>query len=261
MPGDFPSVILPDFRCGHDWAWMKVSTIGEILAIKGRELVYQRAAYCDDAALVNYLLGCGLSAVLQQRVGLVLAGSAVVRNGLAYLLLGRGAVGKSTLSARLVQSGCSLLSDEIVHVRLDESGKLVALPGLSTIKLWPESMAWVQRWWGETFQMRRGHEKLVCDAAGHQYSKPAPIAGIWHLKHDRSPALTTCELRGKDRLQALSACSSALIQPSCSRDMAPRFALLAMLANVEGFEELRRNIKLVSLEATHKMVSSKIAGD
>jgi hypothetical protein len=83
------------------------------------------------------LEGQVLGLLCHQRGRLVLHGSVVQVDGKAVVFLGPTGAGKSTTAAAFYRQGYPLLDDDIVVVRFDEQGPVVA-PGVPQLKLTPE---------------------------------------------------------------------------------------------------------------------------
>ena len=119
------------------------------------------SATAADASLA--VSGSGLALLLVQRSLLVLHGSCVAYGDRAVCLLGPSGVGKSTLAAALQGRGYRLISDAMTVLRETVAGWR-ALPGWSTMKLWPASVArlgWQPRVQGA---VHSESDKLVCAA-------------------------------------------------------------------------------------------------
>jgi hypothetical protein len=87
-----------------------------------------------------YLLGPALGLLLHQRGELALHASAVCIEGQAVAFLGESGEGKSTLAAFLHRRGHAVVTDDVLVIRPDSAGTLLAYPGFAQIKLWPESI-------------------------------------------------------------------------------------------------------------------------
>ncbi len=74
--------------------------------------------------------------ILHQRGFLVLHGSAVQMDDGAVAFLGRCGDGKSTITAALNNKGYSIISDDVLPVKLDENNIPLLFPSFPTIKLY-----------------------------------------------------------------------------------------------------------------------------
>jgi hypothetical protein len=94
----------------------------------------------DAASLADtctYLCGPILGLVLRLRGALSFHASAVQPGAGAIAFVGPHDAGKSTLAAALAAAGCAVVTDDVLHVRLD-GVRWVAEPFTSMLKLWPE---------------------------------------------------------------------------------------------------------------------------
>lgn len=93
------------------------------------------SASLDDTC--TYLYGPILGLVLRLRGALALHASAVQFGEGAIGFVGPRGAGKSTLAAALATSGCSVVTDDVLHVRCDNGHWLVE-PFAAMLKLWPD---------------------------------------------------------------------------------------------------------------------------
>jgi hypothetical protein len=63
--------------------------------------------------------------------------SAVSLSGHAIAFVGHSLRGKSTLAASMIQQGCSLLTDDVLPVNLQDAG-YIAYPGFPAMRMWPD---------------------------------------------------------------------------------------------------------------------------
>lgn len=80
------------------------------------------------------VLGSAFNFLLHQRGHLVLHGSTVGVDGVAVAFVGASGAGKSTLAAAFVDASHRALADDIVAVRVTETGPVVR-PGFASLKL------------------------------------------------------------------------------------------------------------------------------
>ncbi len=86
-----------------------------------------------------FILGSCMGVLLMQRRILPLHGSAVMKDGKAYLIVGDSGAGKSTLASTLILKGWSLLSDDVIPIQL-VNGIAYVVPSYPQQKLWDESI-------------------------------------------------------------------------------------------------------------------------
>ncbi len=134
-----------DFKAALDLA----SGAGTLMAAPNEQ--------CLDAFLRSLI-----SALLIRAGGFMLHSAGIVKNGKAYLFLGRSGAGKSTLSKLAAGAGCEVISDEINLLR-QERGRCVV---------------YGSPFWGE----------MRADGRPGRW----PLGGIYLLKKSRVNAVTPC---------------------------------------------------------------------
>lgn len=92
----------------------------------------------DDQAIRFALLGPVLAGALQLAGHALLHGSAVAHAGGAILIVGRKGAGKSSLAAAFGSTGCAILNDDVLPIRLVE-GAATLITGFPAIKLTPHA--------------------------------------------------------------------------------------------------------------------------
>jgi hypothetical protein len=186
----------------------------------------------DDA--VTYLLGPVFGFLLRLRGILCLHASAVEVDGEGIVILGPPGAGKSTLAASFAEAGFAVLSDDVVPVVRTDRAFLVQ-PGYPRLRLWPDS---VQALYGSPDSLPRitpTWDKRHLDLTGERYhfsDRPASLAGIYLLD----------ERIDEDRAPIVEA-------------MAPRDALLALIANTYANYLIRRDIRATEFGQLEQLVS------
>ncbi|MBL8564828.1 MAG: hypothetical protein JNM89_03835 [Hyphomicrobiaceae bacterium] len=122
-------------------ALFEIAGTGRYLARDGQNIVVDPLPQADPGAVRLYLLGSALGAILHQRGLVPLHASAFERNGVCAGFLGHSGAGKSTLAAMLMRRGYRLVSDDVMVIRENSFGAIVAVPGVPLLKLWPDSLA------------------------------------------------------------------------------------------------------------------------
>lgn len=105
----------------------------------GTEVWCTSAPGATLADTATYLIGPVFGFALRRRGALALHASAVVAGGGAMLMVGPHGAGKSTTAAALTARGCSLISDDVTHLRRGEEGWL-AERYQTGIRLWPDAV-------------------------------------------------------------------------------------------------------------------------
>ena len=86
-----------------------------------------------------FFLGLVSALWLELAGTLCLHGAAVVTPAGAAGFLGFNRAGKSSLAASLLGAGCSLLTDDVLALDLEDDRRVLARPGFPQIRLWPAS--------------------------------------------------------------------------------------------------------------------------
>ena len=88
--------------------------------------------------LVTYIVGVAFATLLLQRNIFSIHGSAVCINDLAFVIVGEGGAGKSSLAREFIQSGYKLLSDDLSAISTDN--QLYVIPSFPVQKMWEDTM-------------------------------------------------------------------------------------------------------------------------
>jgi len=94
----------------------------------------------DGAGAAHYFFSYALPLWLESRGMPVLHASAVSFGDRAVGFLGPSGIGKSTLCAGLVRTGCDFVTDDGLVLRVDGRGDWRCLHGPPLLKLWPSSL-------------------------------------------------------------------------------------------------------------------------
>ncbi len=113
------------------------SGVGEYSITAGGKIVLTPAQQADERTLALYLSGVVFAVLLYVRGCLVYHGSCVAdADGRAVALVGDSGAGKSTLAAVLMQSGWSVLADDVVALEVSNTAARV-LPAFPLLKIDP----------------------------------------------------------------------------------------------------------------------------
>jgi hypothetical protein len=92
------------------------------------------------AGPAHYFFSYALPLWLESRRVPVLHASAVSFENRVVAFVGQSGIGKSTLCAELVRSGCYFVTDDGLPLREDERGNWHCAPGPPLIRLWPSAL-------------------------------------------------------------------------------------------------------------------------
>ena len=97
----------------------------------------------SDHEVAGFVLGSAFGILLHQRGALVLHGAAVAKDSCAIAICGASGAGKSTLAAALCHRSCTLVTDDICVVGEDVNQRPMVFPDGRQLKLWKESIDWL----------------------------------------------------------------------------------------------------------------------
>jgi hypothetical protein len=154
--------------------------VGDLLIEHGNSIQMTPIEGAEEEALRLFLLGAGFGVLQYQRGFLVLHGSGVAIGDRAVGFVGPKGFGKSTTAASLHQRGHSLIADELLVLRFDESDRAVVVPGPPQIRLWSDALAGTGRYVNDAVRVRAGIEKFSVDVKNATDAK-LPVHRIYVL--------------------------------------------------------------------------------
>lgn len=110
------------------------------IAAGGQRITVEPAPEADEASLRLMLLHPVLALACVLRGDWLLNAAAVERDRQVYAFIGPSASGKSTAAALLLQRGFRLVSDSLLRVTRDETGRFLAHPQAPWLQLWPDAI-------------------------------------------------------------------------------------------------------------------------
>jgi hypothetical protein len=119
-------------------AFMESAEVGRFLVEFGHKIVIEPAPGIEEDILRPCILGPIFSVLLRQRGLLVLHASSVAINGEAVAFLGHSGWGKSTLANAFYNQGYSLLSDDVLAIRVAGSYPMT-FPAYPYVRLLPDA--------------------------------------------------------------------------------------------------------------------------
>ena len=117
-----------------------VPGVGSFCVSNGRKILVQRS---PDAALRQvrqWLLGSAWGALCYQRGLFLIHASAIMVGDQAVLFCALSKGGKSTLAARLGAQGYPLISDDLCHIKIPETGYPGIYRSAPRLKLWADAL-------------------------------------------------------------------------------------------------------------------------
>lgn len=190
---------------------------GQFVVRDGREIRIHPRAGAEERVLRLFLLGPTFGALLHQRGVLVLHASVVLLGDEAVAFLGGSGWGKSTMAAAFHNSGHIVVTDDqaAIEMKKYKSGddRVLVLPSLPQLKLWPESAAVFEHDLSTLPQLHPGHDKRARRLRDRFATAAVPLSHIFVLHygdHLANEPLTRRE--GLVELMAHSYCA-AIIEP------------------------------------------------
>lgn len=182
---------------------LRIAGIGSYWVSAGRQIIVEPAPGADSAAVLLFLLGSALTALLHQRDLLVLHASAVVGARGAVLVAGPSGRGKSTVSAALATRGYSILCDDTAVVSLDADRRLLVQPGTPHLKLWPDAVRRLGRSPEALLSVRSGVEKRQLPIHEVFASAPVSLAAVFLLALPPSDVVTCTRIENSQKFEML----------------------------------------------------------
>ena len=154
--------------------------VGKFLVQNGRQIVIEPVPGIEEAVIRSVILGPSLSVLLRQRRFLVLHASCVTLENTAVAFLGHSGWGKSTLAEAFHTKGYSILTDDLMAVKMDVE-KPIVFPGFPQIKLWSDAATSVGHTLKNLPLQHSMTEKLVHRFTEGFCQKPLPLKRLYVL--------------------------------------------------------------------------------
>lgn len=155
-----------------------------------RETVCVPGAAIPAETISHLFLDQVFPCLLSQSTQLMLHAAAVVIEGGAIVFLGETGAGKSTLTSSLCSKGFQLLTDDGLLV-VEEAGRFLAIPGYSSVRLWPESLPEIFAGNPPSTDVAHYSEKqrVAAEQAAFSFAmERMPLRGIYLLKPQETDA-------------------------------------------------------------------------
>jgi hypothetical protein len=129
-----------DFHQTPEGILLSWNQYGRFLIRAGREILVEPAVGVDDTYIRHLLFGPVLSVLNYQRGLFIFHASGVVLPSGGAVFMADAGYGKSTQAEALVRRGHSLITDDVLLMKLEHE-KIWAMPGVPFLKLWPETIS------------------------------------------------------------------------------------------------------------------------
>ncbi|MGH6862916.1 MAG: HPr kinase/phosphorylase, partial [Methylocella sp.] len=147
----------------------------------GRDVTVETEPGVTDRDAAGFVLGAAFGVLLYQRGALAVHGAAIAKDGRAVAICGASGAGKSTLAAALCRAGCAFVADDICVVTLDARRRPIVLPDGRQLKLWKESIDWLDLAQLRGEAVHESFEKYFIDPFDAR-AQPSPLAAIYVLR-------------------------------------------------------------------------------
>lgn len=134
-----------EMQCDDEQFILSIPEIARFSAYAHKNAVFIEKAHeqIQNHTLDVWLYGTIFAYFLQHQGYTVLHGSAMLMNNKAVIFSGPSGAGKSTLAGALYQKGYPFLTDDLVVLQRTTQGQYAIIPGPSQIKLWKDSMQYL----------------------------------------------------------------------------------------------------------------------
>ena len=175
---------------GPDWLWLDWSPLVSFLALKGDELLVDTTRTDEDLVSL-FTLSEALGLILFQRGYFLLHGSAVRIGNRGVVFLGEPGAGKSTTVAACAQKGYTVISDDMVCIEVDKTGRLLLIPAFPQIKIWQNAVDGLQLPQARMTPVREGVNKFSWHDSVTFEENAVPLTEIFVLLPPDEPGSTT----------------------------------------------------------------------
>jgi hypothetical protein len=163
------------------------------ISMHGRRIRWHAPVQADLEAVRRDLLGRVLAVCLQEQGVMALHGSAVQLGNVAVAFLAPKFHGKSTTAAALVETGATLLADDLVAVTSGAHPDV--LPCVPVVQLWRDAADRIARMSQSTGMSPCNTTSPKRQIALRTVDRPVPLAGVYLLAPVRADAAHTVRRR------------------------------------------------------------------
>lgn len=175
---------------GIDCLWLDWSPFVSFVALKSNELLVD-TTQTDEDLVSLFTLSEALGLILFQKGYFLLHGSAVRIGDKGVVFLGEPGAGKSTTVAACAQQGCTVISDDMVCIQIDETGRPLLIPAFPQIKIWQHAVDGLQLHQETMAPVREGVDKFSWHDSVIFGENAVPLTEIFVLLSPDEPGSTT----------------------------------------------------------------------
>ncbi len=217
---------------------------GRFLVENGNQITLERNRGAEDEVLATYFTTWIIAALLQQRGLLVIHANAVVTEHGAVVVTGESGAGKTSSVAKLIELGAKMLSDDIVVLRFDQSGRVVALPGVNKLNLCEDAAISMGYDLGVLVRNPFKDNKLFAPVAA-MAKEPVTLHRIYWMDIGDNHELNVAPLAGMEKSVALIDC---FYGPQLPDVASGQFTLFSAVLDQVKFYRLSRPVSCWSLD-------------
>lgn len=176
---------------------------GSFLICDGKTIELQPKRGVRLEELTPFVFGYCMAMVFWQRERIAIHCSAVKLFGKAYLICGGSGSGKSTLTARLLEHGAELLTDDVAVVDFELDGKAVVYPAFPQQKLCRDAVCRNCMDMEQLLYIDEDRDKFAVSRTDKFCDTKTELGGFIMLNRQDIDAVTLKELQGKEALYDL----------------------------------------------------------
>ena len=175
---------------GLDCLWLDWTPFVSFLALKGEKLLVDTPRTEEDLVSL-FTLSEALGLILFQKGYFLLHGSAVRIGDKGVVFLGEPGAGKSTTVAACAQQGYTVISDDMVCIQVDETGRLLLIPAFPQIKIWQSTVDGLELHQEKMAPVREGVNKFSWHDSIEFEENAVPLTQIFVLLPPNEPGNAT----------------------------------------------------------------------
>ncbi len=194
-------------RCqvGSQELLLTVDSIARYHVQQGRRITVAPKSDAAHEAVLLFLLGSAMGALLHQRGTLILHAGAVAVHRSAFIFSGPSGIGKSTLAAGFHQRAYRFLADDLCVVN-GINGKPMVMPGFPWLKLWPDVACRLGHDRDRLSRVQLGMNRVKYFLPINTVPEdPVPLKAAYMLTQGKADAIKITPLSGLSKIHALLA--------------------------------------------------------
>ena len=190
------------YEIGESESWFQNST-GVFYVAFGSEIHYMLREDANIQYAQTYILGHGISMLLLQKGIMTIHCSGIAGEQGAYLIAGQSGAGKSTMTTQYLNEGYQLVADDIVAVKRNEEGTVIAYPAFPYQKLCRDVIQRESIDTTDSVYIDEEKDKFLVSRKAQFKNQPEELKAIVLLGIHDGDELFVKELIGVDKLIAI----------------------------------------------------------